>query len=344
MKIFKVVTICFTLFLLSIHIISCNESIVENEPPSPEGKYKILFVSLKNRSLTLNTIWSDGTGLKNISDFTKCYTPQWTFDGKYIVYMNESYPKSIWIMDSTGNNRQKLTEGSQFICSPFENKLCFIREEYNGDNFVGWAIYSINMDGSEITRLTDLDYQKYGLCWSFDASFIYYTLNDNISGKFEIVYRLNINDKSVEKLFEGYEIPQVSDFSKNGDYIIFSANHADVFKYNLVSKKVIQLTTAGFRDEFAKISPTNDKIAFTSGRESISQIFVMNNDGSNQHNISKSVGGAMYPKYSPDGSMIAYLSSEDGESIKITICNANEKDKRNLVVTNYFTFEWCPLK
>jgi Tol biopolymer transport system component len=341
MSVFKLFTV---LFPLTILFISCTDSIIENEPLSPEGKYKILFVSFENSSLNLNTIWSDGTGLKTISDFTKCYNPQWTFDGKNIVFISESYPKSIWIMDSTGSNKQKLIEGSEFICSPFEDKLCFIREVYNGDNFVGWAIYSIKMDGSELTRLTTLDYQKYGLCWSSDLSHIYYTLNDNISGKFEIVYRLNINNKLVEKLFEGYEIPQVSDFSKNDDYIIFSANHADVFKYDLVSKKVIQLTTTGSRDEFAKISPTNDKIAFTSGREGINQIFVMNNDGSNQHNISKSVGGAMFPKYSPDGSMIAYLSSEDGKTTQITICNANEKNKRSLVLTNYYTFEWCPVK
>ncbi len=344
MKILKVISKYLPIGLLPLLIISCKENISENETLIPEGKYKILFVTLENNSLNLNTILSDGTGFKKISDFSDCYIPQWSFDGKYIVYMNESYPKSIWIMDSSGNNRQKITEGSQFICSPFENKLCFIREEYNGDNFVGWAIYSINMDGGGLIRLTDLEYQKYGLCWSSNASYIYFTLNDNISGKFEIVCRLNIIDKSIEQLFEGYELPQVSDYSKDGDYFIFSANHADVFKYDLISKNVIQLTKAGFRDEFAKISPNKNKIAFTSGRETKSQIYVMNADGSNQHNISNSTGGAAYPKFSPDGSMIAYLSSEDGKTAQITICNTNEKDKRKLVETNYFTFEWCPVK
>ncbi|MGE5498171.1 MAG: TolB family protein [Syntrophothermus sp.] len=280
--------------------------------------------------------------MKKISDFNNCGAPQWSYDGKYIIYINIFSPKSIWAMDSTGNNPHKITEGDQFICSPFENKICFIRNEYENGNFRGWAIYSVNIDGSDLKQLTDLQYQKYGLKWSSEPSSVYFVLNDNLKGTFERVCKLNLTDKHIDSLFEGYELPNIEDRSADGDYFIFSANHADIYKYDIKSKRVIQLTNAIFRDEFAKISPLTGQIVFTSGRTDPLQIYMMNNDGSDQHKVSRNKNGAMIPKYSPDGSMIAYLSSDDGKSIQLTLCDAFGNNPWGLIVLNTYAYEWCP--
>lgn len=332
------------ILISSMLIVSCKDNVTDSTPAVPEGKFKLLFVKADSGKVTVNTIWSDGSGLKKISDFKDGNRPQWSYDGKYIVYININYPKTIWVMDSTGNNPHKIAEGNQFICSPFENKICFIREEYNKDNFPGWAIYSVNIDGSDLRQLTDLQYQKSGLKWSSVPSSVYFTLNDNVSGSFQRVCKLDLNDKHIEKLFEGYDFPQMEDCSAKGDYFIFSANHADIYKYEIQPNKVTQLTNAFNRDEFAKISPLNGKIVFSSGRDNPAQIYMMNNDGSDQHIITRHKYGAATPKYSPDGSMIAYLASDDGKAGQLTICDAYGDNPRTLSVLNTYSYEWCPAK
>lgn len=330
------------LILFSLLLLSCKSSINSSDPIYPEGKYKIMFASADSAGYTLNTIWSNGTGLKKVTDFTDCYNPKWSFNAEKIIYF--SYPKSICVMDSSGNNKTKITDGDFFICSPFENKICFIREEYNGEHFAGWAIYSVNMDGTDLVRLTDLEYQKYGLCWSADPTHIYFTLNDNIAGKFQRICNLNISDKSIDTLCDGYDLPIVDDCSKDGKFLVFSANHAEVFKLDLTTKGVTQLTNAFYRDENASISPKDNKIVFKSGREDLAQVFIMNDDGSDQHNLSRCPDGATYPKYSPDGTMIAYFSYHASiKKISLTICSANEMNKRNLVFSSFMVFEWCPV-
>jgi len=340
---FSVINILI-LLISSVLIVSCKDNVTDNTPAVPEGKFKILFAKADSGKVSLNTIWSDGSGLKKISEFNDYDRFQWSYDGKYIVYINTYFPKTIWVMDSTGNNPHKITEGDQFICSPFENKICFVREEYDNGNFLGWGVYSVNIDGSDLRQLTDLQYQKYGLKWSSEPSSVYFTLNDNVSGTFERVCKLDLNDKHIEKLFEGYDLPHMEDCSEKGDYFIFSANHADIYKYEIQSKKVTQLTNAFNRDEFAKISPFNGKIVFSSGRDNPAQIYMMNSDGSDQHIITRHKYGAMIPKYSPDGSMILYLSSDDGKAGQLTICDAYGNNPRAISALNTYSYEWCPVK
>jgi TolB protein len=60
-------------------------------------------------------------------------------------------------------------------------------------------------------------------------------------------------------------------------------------------------------------SPDGKQIAFMSWRNSRTEIFVMNADGSNQRVlISMSVGDAIDPRWSPDGSKIVFVHVPDG--------------------------------
>ena len=53
------------------------------------------------------------------------------------------------------------------------------------------------------------------------------------------------------------------------------------------------------------------KIAFTSNRDGNDEIYVMNDDGTNQTNLTKNPGNDWYPNWSPDGKWLSYLTYED---------------------------------
>ncbi len=73
-----------------------------------------------------------------------------------------------------------------------------------------------------------------------------------------------------------------------------------------------RLTTDPAYDGAPSWSPDGIKIAFTSNRSGFNNIWVMNSDGTNQHNISNVSHNDQVPAYSPDGKKIAFCSDRAG--------------------------------
>ena len=187
--------------------------------------------------------------------------------------------------------------------------------------------------------VSDTKYQKYGLCWSPTDTLIAYTENDNITGTFQNIYKLNINNKSRELLIEGYNLPWVTDWNDISNTVLFSAEYTEVFKLDLNTKNITQLTNMnGGNNGFAKISPNGEKIVFEIYRGQYSQIYTMDNDGSRQVNISNSQTDDIHPLWSPDGSLITYAS----DLHKIKIMSNTGGGKKTLIETEGIItgFDW----
>lgn len=333
------------LFSCILIFVSCSENSIGIDPISKQSNYKILFVGNVNGEAGLFTIESDGLNIKKISDFTDCFSPKWTPDGKNIMYLKvRSDNDEIFIMDSTGLNEKKITDGNEFIISPNGNIVCYI---FFNKQEISWEVYSCNIDGSNKVKLTNTKRQKFRLYWSPINSEIVFTENDNISGTYENIYRINTDNGLLDTLATGYELPLVSDWSKDGHYILFGGNHADVFKINLLSKQITQLTNAFMRDENARFSSDGRKILFESGRESKIQVYLMNSDGTSQKKVSKYVNGSAFPQWSPDGTSISYITATDSSLLKIVITNSVGNNERFLVPdinSAEYYFDWHPVR
>jgi len=81
----------------------------------------------------------------------------------------------------------------------------------------------------------------------------------------------------------------------------------------------IELGTYGYKNltdnEFSDFDPTwspvGERIAFVSDRNSVTKIYLMNLDGSNQSRLTASSGWEYLPQWSPDGVLIAFQSYID---------------------------------
>jgi len=291
----------------------------------------------------LYTISGDGSNMKKLATIpAHCYSLSWSYDCSYLVFVQgESYEnEKIFSVRSDGTNLLELSDGQQFVCSPHENTVCFTKMGYYPE--YGWEIYRMNMDGTNIEPLTDSKLQKFGLLWLPDSDEIFFTLNDNINGAFENIYKLNLNDKTTELLVDTYDTPVATDYSASRNAFIFTSGAVDIYKMDLLTDEILQLTFTDQRDENGKISPSGDQIVFESGREERTQIYLMNFDGSDQKNISQSNDYDYHPQWSPDGRKIAYMSVPPGEyNFKIHIMNADGSQNQQLIISNKMVNNFC---
>jgi Tol biopolymer transport system component len=84
----------------------------------------------------------------------------------------------------------------------------------------------------------------------------------------------------------------------------------------------IQLTFDAAPDLIPVWSPDGARIAFESGRDGNSEIYVMDADGSNPLNLTHNPADDHAPAWSPDGARIAFQSERDGAS-EIYLMNAD---------------------
>jgi TolB protein len=85
---------------------------------------------------------------------------------------------------------------------------------------------------------------------------------------------------------------------------------------------VVLLLTFAMGPARAAFPGFNGKIAFESKRDGNSEVYIMNNDGSGQMNLTNNLAEDIDPTFSPDGTKIAFASNRDGNN-EIYIMNAD---------------------
>ena len=79
-------------------------------------------------------------------------------------------------------------------------------------------------------------------------------------------------------------------------------------------------------------APTEAKIIFMTDRDGNFEIYSMNKDGSNPQNLTNNPGDDIAPKWSPDGSTIAFCSGRDhvGWEADVYLMDPDGSNQRSL--------------
>jgi TolB protein len=174
-----------------------------------------------------------------------------------------------------------------------------------------YEIYSMNPDGSEVSRLTNDPADDYNPSISPDGLKIAFTSN--------------------------------RDSHQDGNY--------EIYIMNFDGSNQVRMTNSAGNDGFPTWSPDGTRIAFTSSRDgAFSEIYVMNADGANQTNLTNNPTDDYGPAWSPDGSQIAFVSCRDDTTApnpfdrfgKVYLMNADGTNPRPLVAAESRWPSWSP--
>ena len=171
-------------------------------------------------------------------------------------------------------------------------------------NHIPWIQYDVTITNGVVTPL------NYPLSPLPDI-YTKIVFASNRGGNYEIIM-MNADGTGQTRLTTNSVIDYRPVFSPDGSQIVFEHdNEIYVMKANGTGTPT-QLTNNSFEDTSPTWSPDGSKIAFVSNRDGNSEIYTMDEDGTNQVRFTNHTGIDDQPAWSPDGLKIAFASNRSG--------------------------------
>ena len=210
----------------------------------------------------------------------------------------------IFLMNLEDDSRQKITDSSgeilHFSWSPDGQRLVF-----DSDRDGNFDIYTMQVDGSQLTQLTKKTIPENDPDWSPNGTQIIYTVSEAAGWS---IYVMNADGSQSRRLTNGY----TASWSPDGSRIAFSRLDDGIYTMDPGGGNLVRLTdssTYGW-DYYPEWSPDGTKIVFGSNRRQpgdalTESVYIMDADGQGIGRLSDSWGQAPYA-WSPDGRWIVY--------------------------------------
>jgi len=177
-------------------------------------------------------------------------------------------------------------------------------------------VYTARPDGQDLRRLTDDPGFDACAAYSADGRRIAYCSGEG-GGPVQVwTMKQNGTDKQQVTHMSGAAI--FPDYSPDGTMLVFTAKPADsptrdIYTVDADGSGLTRLTNGTGNNAYPAYSPDVSKIVFTSDRTGTRQVWLMNADGTGQHQLTFDAQTKdQVPDWSPDGSKIAYLADTHG--------------------------------
>lgn len=232
--------------------------------------------------------------------------PYWSPDGEKIAFsfgeMKEdgSRISDIYIMDINSKNPIRITKdiiAGQIVWFPDGEKIIFEGTDQDGEN----KIYIMNVNGKNQKNVINSFGRNtiLGLSCSPDGKRIIFASNKNENYD---IYMMNINGSNLVSLTNTPTDECTPTYSPNGKKIVFCSIDGlyiiDTERKNL--KKIIDSSLLNGGPIGPSWAPDGKRIAFTAWGEGGGDIFIVNVNGKNLKNLTKTKNfGEWYPSWQP---------------------------------------------
>ena len=253
--------------------------------------------------------------------------------GIIAFYSDRDGNPEIYTIHADGKDEVRLTNDLGFddspAISPDGSKIVFLTSRHDPmPSFpdLKYEIYIMNIDGSDLLRLTNTETAEDHPSWSPDNKWIIFDADYDGDGYVEI-YAMNPEGSGLERLTTSKSNDQFADWSPNGKQIAFSSDRngnwdlflLDVSIYPdgsvIAGEQPIQLTDNDKWELFPSWSPDGKQIVYNvlqpaSGNTDIS---MMNKDGSNIRILTDAPRYDENPVWSSDGAQLYFQTDRDGD-------------------------------
>ncbi|MCC7447242.1 MAG: PD40 domain-containing protein [Anaerolineae bacterium] len=197
---------------------------------SPDGK-RLAFVSNRTGDMDIFITNDDGTNLTDIYRFPGAqFEPSWSPDGNHIVFTADAVRSEFAICTLTiGDNTSQLWDICNFYVkgrsdrkgwsdthpswSPDGKQIAFA-----SDRTGKWQIYVVNVDGTNLRKLTNDSANNNNAKWARDARYIAF---DSDRGGNRDIYVMEADGKNQRQLTHNAADDDEPSWSPDGDSIIF---------------------------------------------------------------------------------------------------------------------------
>ncbi|HEY47442.1 MAG TPA: hypothetical protein G4O14_11745 [Anaerolineae bacterium] len=203
-------------------------------------------------------------------------------------------------------------------------------------------IYSMYVDGSDVSRLTNDDARLNQPVWSPDGNQIAFVRRRGV--EYRGIYVMKADGSGRVRVMTNYQSLDIEPaWSPDGSKIAFTSSRdsyygsgdekvtvLNIYMVDTITLQQMQLTDTQAWDSSPCWSPDGERIVFQSSRDGNNEIYIMVADGSGQANLTRNAASDVSPAWSPDGSKIAFVSDRDGDE-DIFIMDADGLNQTKLV-------------
>jgi len=263
------------------------------------------------------------------------------------IYKYQS-SNQICIMNADGSGYRRLTaeDGVQhYYPSLAPDGRSVIYSQYREDNV--YEIYELSLTDGVATRLTD----KLGVLnspeISPDGKSIVFMRWTPASDQYQ-VWLMDRDGNRPRRGFSGTGWDPT--WSPDGNLILFASDRAGSNQLYAVNKdgtdlqQISDLPAIRGRSDWS----SQDLVATYSGEPWKHEVYVMNSEGSNQHEVAPPGGNSQGPSFSPDGAWIAFTAyfdkPHDDNGCEIYVMRTDGSDLRRLTNNDYCDYQprWGP--
>ena len=268
----------------------------------------------------------------------------WSPDGKSLVVADRVSPQdarlSILLLSvEDGQRRVIVPQPDSFVSSPlysFDGKMIAYAQ---GRGYLANEIYVVPATGGQPRRLTFDDRWIAGLAWTADGREIVFSSN---RGGLWGLWRVRAAGGSPVPVSGAGEDAQEPTIAAKGDRLAYVHFRADSNIWAIPAlgwkgpRPAPAPLIASSRQEYeGKYSPDGKRIAFSSDRSGINQVWTCNSDGTNQVQLTfLKAADVGTPRWSPDGKSIAFDARLEGHG-DIFVISADGGSPRRLTTAAF---------
>jgi Tol biopolymer transport system component len=180
-----------------------------------------------------------------------------------------------------------------------------------------FEIYSMNPDGSGVSRLTNSPGHDFAPSWSPDGKRVaFVSLRSDTFGE---IYVMNADGTGVQRVTNSAGIDGAPTWAKDGKRIAFMSTRqdpqGDIYFMNDDGTGVTRVTDFAGADDEPAWSPDGKQIAFVSTRDGVAdqttELYLLTLDGRQVTRLTFEDHGVHHPSWAPGGKQIAYHTSFD---------------------------------